>query len=135
MGAWGNGSFDNDDAADFLSDVTDSSDLTLVREIFAAVLGADKYLEAPDASQAIAAAEIVAAVVGRPTSAAQEEEELSEWIARTKPTADPGLVTQAVQVLDRIVGDNSELRELWEGTDELSNWEETVAAVRSKLQV
>ncbi|KRG58713.1 hypothetical protein ABB25_06030 [Stenotrophomonas koreensis] len=135
MGAWGNGSFDNDDAADFLSDVTDSSDLTLVREIFAAVLGADKYLEAPDASQAIAAAEIVAAVVGRPTSAAQEEEELSEWIARTKPTADPGLVTQAVQVLDRIVGDNSELRELWEETDELSDWEETVAAVRSKLQV
>lgn len=40
MGAWGNGSFDNDDAADFLADVADGSDLALVRKIFATVLGA-----------------------------------------------------------------------------------------------
>jgi hypothetical protein len=135
MGAWGNGSFDNDDAADFLADVTDGSDLTLVREIFATVLGAEEYLKAPDAAQAIAGAEIVAAAVGRPTPAAQEEEELSEWLSRIKPAADPDLIKQAVQVLDRIVGENSELRELWEETDELSDWEATVVALRSKLQV
>lgn len=107
MGAWGNGSFDNDDAADFLADVTDGADLALVREIFATVLGAEDYLEAPDASQAIAGAEIVAAAAGRPTPAAQEEEELSEWLGRVRPTADPDLIRQAVQVLDRVVGENS----------------------------
>jgi hypothetical protein len=135
MGAWGNGSFDNDDAADFLADVTDGSDLALVREIFATVLGAEEYLEAPDASQAIAAAEIVAAAVGRPTPAAQEEEELSEWLARVRPPVEPDLIKQAVQVLDRIVGENSELRELWEESDELSEWEATVVTLRSRLQV
>lgn len=135
MGAWGNGSFDNDDAADFLADVTDGADLTLVREIFATVLGTGEYVEAPDASQAIVAAEIVAAATGRPTPAAQEDEELSGWLARTKPEVDPDLVRQAVQVLDRIVGENSELRELWEEADELPDWEATVVALRSKLQV
>ncbi|MGY0653098.1 DUF4259 domain-containing protein [Luteimonas sp. A537] len=139
MGAWGNGSFDNDDAADFLADfladVTDSSDLALIGEIFATVLGAEEYLEAPDASQAIAAAEIVAAAAGRATPAALEEEELSEWLARVKPAVDPSLVQQAVQVLDRVIGENSELRELWEEADELSDWEATVVALRSQLQV
>ncbi|HWV47208.1 MAG TPA: DUF4259 domain-containing protein [Nitrospira sp.] len=134
MGAWGNGSFDNEDAADFLADVTEASDLTAVREIFAAVLSADEYLEAPDASQAIAGAEIVAAALGRPTPAAQQEEELAEWIARAKPVADPELAKQAIQVLDRILAPGSELHELWEESGELAEWQAVVEDLRSHLQ-
>ncbi len=88
MGAWGNGSFENDDAADFLTEVTEGEDFAPVREIFATVVNSTEYLEAPDASQAIAAAEIVAASCGRPTSAAQEEEELVTWLGRVKVAAD-----------------------------------------------
>lgn len=135
MGAWGVGSFDNDDAADFLSDVTEGADLGPVREILATALGADEYLEAPDASQAIAAAEIVAAALGHPSSAAQQEDELMEWIARVKPTADAALGSQAVKALDRILAPNSELRELWEEADEFAEWEATIVALRSQLQV
>ena len=75
------------------------------------------------------------AAVGRPTPAAREEEELSEWLARVRPPVEPDLIKQAVQVLDRIVGENSELRELWEESDELSEWEATVVTLRSRLQV
>ena len=32
MGTWGIGSFENDDAADFMIDVLDSGDLALVRQ-------------------------------------------------------------------------------------------------------
>ncbi len=135
MGAWGIGSFDNDDAADFLSDVTEGTDLAPVREILSTALGADEYLEAPDASQAIAAAEIVAAVLGRPTSAAQREDELIEWIGRVKPTTDAALVAQAGQALDRILAPNSELLELWEEADEFAEWQATVTALRSQLRV
>ncbi|MCF7221577.1 DUF4259 domain-containing protein [Marilutibacter chinensis] len=135
MGAWGTGSFDDDDAADFLSDVMAGADLGPVREVLAAALDAGEYLEAPDASQAIAAAEIVMAALGRPTDAAQQEDELMEWIARVKPSADAALASQAVKALDRILAPNSELRELWEETEEFAEWQATVVALRSQLQV
>ena len=38
MGTWGIGSFDNDDAADFMIDVLDSGDLALVHEALDNVL-------------------------------------------------------------------------------------------------
>ncbi|WDS37924.1 DUF4259 domain-containing protein [Pseudoxanthomonas sp.] len=134
MGAWGNGSFENDDAADFISDLIDVTDLGLVRDALAAVLAADDYLEAPDACQALVAAEVVAAAAGRPTAAAQEDEELSEWLARIEPVVSPDLIKQAIQALDRIVGEQSELRELWEEVDEVEAWKATVAGLKAKLQ-
>ena len=135
MGAWGLGSFDNDDAADFLAEVTGGSGLASIRAIFGTVLGAEDYVEAPDASQAIAAAEIVAAALGRPTPAAQNEHALVDWLARTRPAVDPGLTKQAAQALDRILAANSELRELWEEEDEASGWQAAVEDLRSRLPV
>lgn len=135
MGAWGNRSFDNDDAADWLGDLVEGEDLELVRATFARVLEAPDYVEAPEASQAIAAAEVVAAALGRPTPAAQEEEDLIGWLVRVKPSADATLAEQAAQVLDRILADNSELRELWEESDEFGVWQTEIVGLRSRLQV
>ena len=86
MGTWGIGSFDNDDAADFMIDVLDSGDLSLVREVLDNVLTSTEYVEAPDAALAIVGAEIVAAAAGRPTLAAQQEEGLADWLARIRPS-------------------------------------------------
>ena len=61
MGTWGIGSFENDDAADFMIDVLDSGDLSLIREVLDNVLTSTEYVEAPDAALAIVAAEIAAA--------------------------------------------------------------------------
>lgn len=134
MGAWGSGSFENDDAADFLSDLLDGEDLVPVRDVLATALAADDYLEAQDASQAIAAAEVVAAAAGRPTVAAQRKSKLCEWLARYQPAVDPRLLAHAVQALDRIVGEGSELKELWEDAGTASEWVEAVETVRSKLE-
>ena len=135
MGAWGFGSFENDDACDFLADATESGDLSLIRDVLDNVLTSTEYVEAPDASQAIAAAEIVAAALGRPTLAAQREEELSSWIARIRPTIDTELVGQARDALTRILAPNSELRELWEETEEFSEWQSAVSELGQQLQV
>jgi hypothetical protein len=43
------------------------------------------------------------------------------------------LVDQAQVVIDRIVGDNSELRELWEDSDEYEQWLATVADLRARV--
>jgi Domain of unknown function (DUF4259) len=134
MGTWGIGSFENDDAADFMIDLLDSGDLSLVREVLDNVLTSTEYVEAPDATLAIVAAEIVAAARGRPTLAAQQEEGLADWIARLRPTIDAHLTTQAREALTRILADNSELRELWEETDDIHDWRAVVTELRSHLE-
>ncbi len=135
MGAWGNRSFDNDDAADWLLDLIDGSDLDLVRHTLSKAVDSGDYLEAPDASQAIAAAEVVAAALGRTTQAAQEEEGLADWLARTRPSVPTDLVPLAVRALDRILAPNSELRELWEESEEFADWQSEVDGLRSKLKI
>lgn len=127
MGAWGYGSFENDDAADFLDDVTDSGDTSLLREALDNVLTSTEYVEAPDACQAIIAAEIIAAMCGRPTLAAERQEELSEWLQRIRPAMDPELVSQARAALLRILAENSELRELWEEAEDYSEWQASLS--------
>ena len=134
MGAWGLGSFENDDACDFLADATESGDLTLLREALDNVLTSTEYVEAPDACNAIVAAEIIAAALGRPTQAAQQEEELTSWLSRIRPTIDNELAAQALDALSRILAENSDLRELWEEADDFSDWQASVKELALQLQ-
>ena len=133
MGTWGIGSFENDDAADFMIDALKSGDLSLLGEVFDNVLTSTEYVEAPDATVAIVAAEIVAAAQGRPTPAAQREDGLAEWLVRIRPTIDAALATQARDALVRILAENSELRELWEDTDDFHEWQASVIELAQHL--
>lgn len=135
MGAWGLGSFENDDAADFLMDITDSGDLSLLREAIDNVLTSTEFVEAPDACQAIVAAEVIAAALGRPTAAALQQEGLQRWVARLRPGIEPTLAQRAHDALTRILAPNSELLELWEDTDELTEWQATVNELMQQLRV
>lgn len=134
MGAWGVGSFENDDAADFLAEVVDSGDLALLREVLDNVLTSTEYVEAPDASQAIAAAELVAAAIGRPTLAAQQQEALAAWLPQIRPDVDAVLISQAAAALARILQPNSELLELWEESEALLEWQAVVNELKLQLQ-
>ncbi|CAN4279860.1 DUF4259 domain-containing protein [Pseudoxanthomonas sp. LjRoot125] len=134
MGTWGIGSFENDDAADFMIDALKSGDLSLLGEVFDNVLTSTEYVEAPDATVAIVAAEIVAAAQGRPTPAAQREDGLAEWLASIRPTIDVALATQARDALARILAEHSELRELWEDTDDFHEWQASVIELGQHLR-
>jgi hypothetical protein len=134
MGAWGPGSFDNDDAADFLADLLDSGDTSLLRETLDNVLTSTEYVEAPDASQAIVAAEVVAAALGRASPAAARKAPLMAWLARIRPRIDATLALQCADALSRILAPNSELRELWEASDEFAEWRATLEELRSQVQ-
>ena len=133
MGTWGIGSFENDDAADFMIDVLDSGDLSLIREVLDNVLTSTEYVEARDAALAIVAAEIATAALGRATLAAQQEAGLADWLARIRPTIDDNLRQQAVNALRRILAEHSELRELWEDTGDFQDWEATVMDLEQQL--
>ena len=134
MGTWALHSFANDDASDLIGDLVDGTGLSPVQEAIERVQSTDGYLEAPEAQQGIAACEVVALVLGHASTASQAEEELTAWVARVKPSVDAVIVSRAVQVVDRVLAPDSELRELWEESDEFNAWQADIRALRARLQ-
>lgn len=131
MGTWGHGTFQNDDALDLLDDVTDGGDEAMLRATLdTAIEQAGESLEAPEGSSALAAAEIVAALRGRP--AADLPDEAVDWV-RGRPAPDDMLVARARQAVDAVLTD-SELRDLWMEADELPGWQATVEELRERLR-
>lgn len=127
MGAWGVGSFENDDAMDFAGSL---SDLTAVESAFEALEreGVD-YLQGPECSVAVAAAEVVAALGGRPAELLPEE--VADW-TRGRPAAAPRLVRRARAAVERVLA-GSELRDLWGESDSWTEWSGRMADLKSRL--
>lgn len=130
MGAWGIGTFDNDDAADWLFDLEASSDISVV----SAALQLDgDYIEAPDASAALAAVEIILALMGKPRDGLPDE--AGAWVAKHGALDANSLRQPAITALDVIMSEKSELRELWFESDEGDAWLADVTEMRGLLAV
>jgi hypothetical protein len=56
------------------------------------------------------------------------------WVASVKPSVDGELVTQAIAAVDRIIGPESELRDLREETGDFNDRQVDVASLRAQLQ-
>ncbi|MFN0098801.1 MAG: DUF4259 domain-containing protein [Gemmatimonadaceae bacterium] len=134
MGTWDVGSFDNDDAADWAFELEECGDLSVIEDAIASALDAgEDYLEAPTATVAIAAVETLARLQGFWGERSAYTEAVDAWVERVKLPVPPALAAQAVQALDRILGEQSELRELWEESEEFDAWKATVAELRSRV--
>ena len=140
MGAWGGGVFANDDAADWAGDLVDDGSPETVRATLAvaAERSTNDYLEAPEGSEALAAAEVVAAAAGQPVAADSYSEAALEWAARHPEVGAPEFVSLARAAVDRVDGADSELRELWlddddSDADAAREWTEAVADLRQRL--
>lgn len=129
MGTWGTGSFDNDDAGDWLDELASAKDISPIRRAIESVVDADGYLEAPQCQAAIAAAEILAALRGR--RGPDLPEPASSFLAR-RPTVPPDLIKKAAAALERVLGD-SELHESWAEGDEHDAWATVVRELKSRL--
>jgi hypothetical protein len=130
MGAWGSGSFQNDDASDWIADFGDDPDESAIVDALSTVVGMNDYLEAPDCSVAIAAAEVVAALKGSPNPAMPEE--VKESIGMLGIDADRDKVVLALKALERIKTD-SELKELWDEAEEPAEWYGAITDLEARL--
>jgi len=131
MGTWGLGSFDNHDASDWVYDLEKARDVSLLRSTIAAVNNEKGYLEAPTCVNALAASEVVAALMGRP--AGDLPEGVVSWVASNGKLDAKGLRPDAIAAIDRILAD-SELKELWGETDDAANWQVLVNDLRGRLE-
>ena len=130
MGTWGTGLFEDDDAADWVWELQESADLGIVRAALEAIERKSQYLEAPECAVALAAAEIVAGLCGQPAQGLPEE--VSAWIAAHDSLPATPLKALALRVVQRVQSD-SELRELWEESDEWGGWSANVESLARRL--
>ncbi|MFE5299527.1 DUF4259 domain-containing protein [Streptomyces sp. NPDC056632] len=131
MGTWDIGPFDNDTAADFSYTVDEApaekkADVLLAA--FREVVGTgEEYLDADLAVEAVAAAALVAAQCpgGEPvTTSYGPDEPLPPLPTELRPVA--------VAALDRVLGPESELLELWEESDG-TEWKAGIVRLRAVL--
>ena len=133
MGAWGELAFDNDAANDWAYGLEEVSDLSLVEAAFEELEAVgDDYLDQDVACGALAACEVLARLRGNFGYKNAYTEKVDSWVAAhpQKPSAD--LLSRGAAAIQRILGANSELRELWEEGDE-DVWGKAVADLRARL--
>lgn len=135
MGTWDVGSFGNDTAVDWTYGLEQTDDLSYIEAAFDAVLTIEASREVPAeaAEHAVAAAEVVARLRGHWGEEDPYSETADTWV-RSHPMVPPlGLVTKAVQALDRITTAPSELLELWNEASEAGGWRDAVAELRGRV--
>lgn len=128
MGAWGTGSFENDDALDFLAGLEEEQDLEVVEDAIDAVIDVD-YVDSDAASAAVAAVEVVAAMLGK--AAPRLPKEIAAW-ARSQGAPEAELVEAAKKALD-VVLNKSELRNLWDDSEDADRWAEVIKGLAARL--
>jgi hypothetical protein len=133
MGAWSHEPFGNDDANDWAYGLDEAKDLALIESALDKVLESEGYLEAPQASEAVGAVEVIAKLLGRGTQSDAYTEKIDEWVNRVGLKPSSSLLAKASRTLDRILSDDSELRELWqeEGT---GDWESSIANLKKAIE-
>jgi hypothetical protein len=136
MGAWGEGAFDNDIAADWAWEFETADlegGLRLITDALAAAAqtGDAAYLDARAGTVAVAAAELVASIDGSPIDESAYNETACQWIARARPASDADLTKLARRALSRVTGQRSELADLWDEAD--SSWRSVIGELRVKL--
>ena len=144
MGAWGTGNFENDQALDWVGDILESDSIKPIEEALMLASGKPTsffqkvfksrskatYLDADIASNALAAAEVVAALRHQPCESLPDG--LSDWVDKHSPHLSISLVALATQAIERVQSD-SELAELWAESEELDNLNAELLKFKARL--
>lgn len=130
-GAWGDGSFENDDALDWGGECTSAKSVKPVSAALNVALR-NKLIEAPDGAAAVAAAEIVAAALGQPSPKLPSQ--LRDWMKRQSSAQLVALAPNARSALTRVADpETSELAQMWSQV-KANKWLESIAELQARLK-
>ena len=131
MGTWSGEPFGNDVAADFAWELDDQKRWNVVRDALREALRSKDPLDADTAAIAIAAAEVVAHGLGRPTQSDVYTESVEGFVGRArKPSG--RLVRDAERAVTVAASPDGELAELWAESD-AQGWHDSNARLVSAL--
>jgi len=135
MGAWGTGIFDNDTACDWAYTLEESDDLSVVEESLEKVISAgSEYLEAPDAEEALAAAEVIARLQGNYGDRNAYTETIDKWVSERELKVSPELARKALSAIERVLTEPSEILELWNESEEFDAWKASISNLSSRIR-
>ncbi|WP_030935647.1 DUF4259 domain-containing protein [Streptomyces sp. NRRL B-24720] len=131
MGTWDIGPFDNDTAADFGGDLDEAATEergSMIRRVLKRAAAPADHLDAPDAERAVAAAALVVAQHpdGEPACSNYGPSE-------PLPEFPPDLRMLAVDALNQVLAELSELAELWDETADGPKWRQGNSRLRDVL--
>lgn len=132
MGAWGTRNFENDGSQDWIFDVIESKDGGLVTDTLARIINHTEKLETGDCEEGLAAAETVAALLGKPSEDFPEDP--LDKLDILNLIATKALRNQAITAVNKILG-ASEMRNHWEESGELAAWEGVQASLVKRLEI
>jgi 3-methyladenine DNA glycosylase AlkD len=127
MGAWGVLAYENDNAADWLWTLEEAEDLSVLSDALEQVISDDEIVE--NWEEALAAAEVVATLLGKPLP--ELPEEVSEFAKRNSRKPSPKLVDLAIRA---VVGirDTPNLRKQWTAKN-VAGWESALGDLLKRL--
>ncbi|MFP6580929.1 MAG: DUF4259 domain-containing protein [Candidatus Hydrogenedentota bacterium] len=129
MGVWGFGAFENDTAVHWVHDLEDAKDHTVLETAFLSVLNVSVAAEM-DCCEALAAAEVVAALHKAPSESVPDE--VTAWI-KEHPTLTESLRDKSIQATEAMLSDSG-LRNLWEEEDDLDVWKDELEDLIQRLK-
>ncbi|OON67666.1 DUF4259 domain-containing protein [Hymenobacter sp. CRA2] len=132
MATWDYHNFDNDAAADFAEQFRQRPNEALLYEALATAAEEEGVIEAADASQALAAAELVAAIIGKPAA----DMPVGLLPAATQLDADgqEDLQELALEAVEAVLR-GSELQERWAASDNYADWQALQQNLLERLQL
>ncbi|MGQ4708935.1 DUF4259 domain-containing protein [Acinetobacter junii] len=134
MGTWSHESFGNDTANDWAYELEDATDFVVIEAALQVALDeGDEYLDADLAMEAIAAVEVIAKRLGKGTQSDVYTEKVDQWLETISEQPSDDLLSLAKRVLERIVADDSELKELWLESDEYELWLGNIQQLKDAL--
>lgn len=136
MGARGIGNFENDDAGDWVYDLEKSKDKSILHKALNSVLKNSEYIEAPECCEALAAAEVICS--GLSSEHSSMSEEVIKWLNKKPGLFKKSITFDAIDAQKSIAAINkilksSELKELWEETNEFEEWKNIENRLIEKL--
>lgn len=135
MGTWAVDAFGNDTACDWVYGLDEAEDLAPVEAALEAIIAnGNEYLDASLAEEALVAIEVIARLQGNWGERSAYSEGVDDWVEKVKLVPSDELAQKALQVLDRIVAEDSEMKELWEDSDEYDAWVAAIEELRERIK-
>lgn len=134
MGTWAVDSFGNDDACDWSYELEKVNDLSLIEDTLNTVLASgEEGVEASAATEAIAAIEVLARLQGNWGDRSAYSEIADNWVETHKLQPSSTLVQKAHLVIEQIIAENSELKELWQESEEYTAWLASITELKNRV--
>jgi hypothetical protein len=135
MGTWAVDPFGNDDACDWAYGLPDAIDLSVIDRTLSKVISdaAGGEIESSGAAEGVAAAEVVARLLGIFGERNSYTQDVDKWVAQMKIVPDTNLVKKAKAVIEKVLSESSELLEVWGDSYDFEAWKASVLDIKSRL--